>query len=212
MIQCDSHRVCLTGMTRSLLVVILILVVFGLIVLSSAGIIESQKTFGSSYYYLNHQLLYGVLPGLFLMFLFFKIDYKFWKKVALPILFGTLLMMVFVFLPQFGYGLKGADRWLNVGGFSFQPSEALKLSLIIYFAAWFGGRNERIKNWGYGIAPFFHCFVFCWITSGSSARYRDFSYSDFNSPVCLFFCRSGNKTFVIDSCYSSCYFGGTYLS
>jgi cell division protein FtsW len=147
-------------MTRSLSIILLVLVAFGLIVLSSAGIVEGQKTFGSSYYFLKHQILYGVLPGLMLLFLFFRIDYKIWKKLSLPILFLVLLAMLMVFIPNFGYGIKGANRWLSIGGFSFQPSEFLKLSVIIYLAAWFGSRDERIKNKSYGVAPFFVVLIF----------------------------------------------------
>ena len=141
-------------MVKALLAITLIILIFGLVVLSSAGVVEGQKKFGSSYYYLNHQLLLGVLPGLVLMFLLSKIDYKFWKKISFIILFGALTLMVLVFLPKFGYGLKGATRWLSIGGFSFQPSEVLKLGLIIYLAAWFGNRDNRIKNWAYGTMPF----------------------------------------------------------
>ena len=80
-------------MSKVIFAVTLILLIFGLVILSSAGIVEGQKKFGSAYYYLNHQILYGVLPGLALMFLFSKIDYKFWKKISLPILFATFLLM-----------------------------------------------------------------------------------------------------------------------
>jgi cell division protein FtsW len=128
--------------------------------LSSAGIVEGQKKFGSSYYYLNHQLLYGVLPGLLLMFVFFRINYKFWKKTSLLVLLGALALMVLVFIPPFGHGLKGATRWINLWGISFQPSEVLKLALIIYLAAWFGNRDGRIRNWAYGMAPFFIVLAF----------------------------------------------------
>ncbi|MDP3792592.1 MAG: putative lipid II flippase FtsW [bacterium] len=142
-------------MLKAIFATTLLLLIFGLVVLSSAGIVEGQKKFGSSYYYLTHQLLYGVLPGLVLMFLFSKVDYKFWKKVSLLILFGSLLMMILVFMPNWGHDLRGATRWLNVGGFSLQPSEILKLGLIIYLAAWFGNRDERTRNWTYSMAPFF---------------------------------------------------------
>lgn len=141
-------------MTKAIFGVTLLLLIFGLVVLSSAGIVEGQKKFGSAYYYLNHQLIYGVLPGLILMYLFYKVDYKFWKKVSFPVLFGALTLMILVFIPNWGHDLKGATRWLNIAGFSLQPSEILKLSLIIYLAAWFGNRDERIKNWTYGTAPF----------------------------------------------------------
>lgn len=141
-------------MNRRLLAIILILIVFGLVVLSSAGIVDGQKKFGSPYYYLTHQLLYGILPGLVLMFIFSMINYRFWKKVSLLILVGSLVLMIMIFMPSFGHGLKGATRWINLGVLSFQPAEILKLSLIIYLAAWFGNRDERTKKWSYGIMPF----------------------------------------------------------
>lgn len=142
-------------MAKTLFAVTLILLIFGLVVLSSAGVVEGEKKFGSAYYYLNHQLLLGVLPGLVLLIFLSKIDYKFWKKISLPILLGALFLLALVFVPPFGHGLKGATRWINVWGFSFQPSEVLKMGLIIYLAAWFGNRDERIRNWTYGMAPFF---------------------------------------------------------
>src|SRR3990167_5339269 len=142
-------------MSKLILAITLVLLIFGLVVLSSAGVVEGEKKFGSAYYYLNHQLLLGVLPGLVLMILLSKVDYKFWKKVSLPILLGALFLLALVFIPPFGHGLKGATRWINVWGFSFQPSELLKLGLIIYLASWFGNRDERIRNWTYGMAPFF---------------------------------------------------------
>lgn len=142
-------------MAKAIFIVTIVLLIFGLVVLSSAGVVEGEKRFGSPYYYLTRQLLFGVLPGLALMFLLSKIDYKIWKKVSLPILLGALFLLALVFIPPFGQGLKGANRWINVGSFSFQPSEALKLGLIIYLAAWFGNRDERIRNWTYGMAPFF---------------------------------------------------------
>src|SRR3990167_2043145 len=147
-------------MSKLILAITLVLLVFGLVVLSSAGIVEGQKKFGSAYYYLNHQLL-GVGLGLAAMFILSKIDYKFWKKVSLLVLFLSLLLMVLVFMPSFGYGLKGATRWLNIAVISFQPSELLKLGLILYLAAWFGNRDERIRDWRYGMAPFY--VFFCWL-------------------------------------------------
>jgi len=139
---------------RKLLAIILVLIIFGLVVLSSAGIVDGQKKFGSPYYYLTHQLLYGVIPGLAGMFILSRINYRFWKKISLFILIGALALMIMIFVPTFGHGLKGATRWINLGMFSFQPSEVLKISLIIYLAAWFGNRDERTKKWSYGMLPF----------------------------------------------------------
>ncbi|MBI2669692.1 MAG: putative lipid II flippase FtsW [Candidatus Yanofskybacteria bacterium] len=139
---------------KTLTILIFILIVFGLVMLSSAGVVEGQKRFGSASYYFTHQLLYGVLPGLALFFLFSKINYKFWKKIALPLLIVAVGLMVLVFVPGVGYGLRGANRWLNFGFFTFQPSELLKLTLIIYLAAWFSRRDRQIGGSPQSLVPF----------------------------------------------------------
>lgn len=145
---------------KTLTVLIFILIVFGLIMLSSAGVVEGQKRFNSAYYYFTHQFFYGVLPGLALFFFFSKINYKFWKKISLPLLLAVTGLMVLVFAPGIGYGLRGAQRWLDFGLFTFQPSEVLKLTLIIYLAAWFSRREGRIDGSVQSAVPFFLVLAF----------------------------------------------------
>ncbi|MBI2063322.1 MAG: putative lipid II flippase FtsW [Candidatus Yanofskybacteria bacterium] len=139
---------------KTLTILVFILIVFGLVMLSSAGVVEGQKRFGSPSYYFLHQFLYGVLPGLALFLLFSRINYKFWKKIALPLLVAVIGLMVLVFVPGIGYGLRGAQRWLDLKIFTFQPSEVLKLSLVIYLAAWFSRRDGRIGERIQSLAPF----------------------------------------------------------
>jgi len=142
-------------MRKRLFWILGIMIVFGLVVLSSAGIVDAQKKFGSSYYYFFHQLVYGITPGILIAYILSKVDYNLWRKLSLPILLVALALMALIFVPSFGYGTKGAIRWLNIGGLVFQPAELLKLSLVVYFAAWFGGRHNRVKHWLYGATPFF---------------------------------------------------------
>lgn len=145
---------------KTLKILVFILIVFGLVMLSSAGVVDGQKRFGSSYYYFTHQLLYGVLPGLAIFFLFSRINYKFWKKVSLPLLIIVVGLLVLVFVPSVGYGLRGAQRWLNFGLFTFQPSEILKLTLIIYLAAWFSKRDGHLDSGLQSAIPFFFVISF----------------------------------------------------
>ncbi|MBP9822506.1 MAG: putative lipid II flippase FtsW [Candidatus Pacebacteria bacterium] len=142
-------------MRKRLFWILTILIIAGLAILSSAGIVDAQKKFGSAYYYFFHQLLYGIAPGILLAYILSRIDFKIWRKFSLPILLVALGLMTLVFVSHFGFGAKGATRWLSIGGIVFQPAEILKLSLVIYFAAWFGGRHERTSHWLYGAAPFF---------------------------------------------------------
>lgn len=140
---------------KSLLVIIGILLLFGLAILSSAGVIEGQNKFGSSQYYLIRQIQNGLLPGIALFLIFSRIKYKFWQKVSIPLFLASILLLVLVFLPSFGTVLKGAQRWLYIGGLSFQPSEILKLSVIVYFASWFARRDVKAGQWSHSAAPFF---------------------------------------------------------
>ncbi len=135
-------------------ILVFFLFVFGLVVISSAGIVDSQKKFGTPYYYLTHQLFYGAI-GLILFFLASRIGYKIWKKYALLILLTAITLLVLVFVPSVGFGLKGAQRWIHFGPLTFQPSEVLKVALIIYLAAWFSGRREgKNASWS-SMIPFF---------------------------------------------------------
>lgn len=140
---------------KTLTVLIFLLVIFGLVMLSSAGVVEGQKKFGSPYYYLTHQFLYGVLPGLALFFLLSRINYRIWKKLALPLLIIAVGLLVLVFVPGAGFGLKGAQRWLNLRFFTIQPSEFLKLALIVYLAAWFSRREGHLDDNPRSVIPFF---------------------------------------------------------
>ena len=133
-------------MRKRLFWILGILIIFGLAVLSSAGIVDAQKKFGSAYYYFFHQLLYGIVPGMLLAYILSKINFRLWRKLSLLILLGALALMTLVFVSHFGFATKGATRWLNISGIVFQPAEILKLSLVIYLAAWFGGRHERTNH------------------------------------------------------------------
>jgi cell division protein FtsW len=83
-----------------------------------------------------------------------KINYKFWKTIAVPIFVLSIIFLILVFVPGFGAKIYGASRWLKLGSFSFQPSEMLKLSLVLYLAAWLEGRREKVKDFVEGFTPF----------------------------------------------------------
>jgi cell division protein FtsW len=140
---------------KTLVTVIGSLLVFGLIMISSAGVIYSETRFGDPYYFFKHQLLYGVLPGTLVLYVLQKIDYRFWKKFAVPFFFVSIVFLLLVFVPGIGSKVYGASRWIQLGPFSFQPSEMAKLATIIYLAAWLESRgSNRIKDMFEGVLPF----------------------------------------------------------
>jgi cell division protein FtsW len=129
-----------------LLIIFLIFLILGILILTSASAPFSEEKFGNSYYYLTHQLFFGILPGLFLFFLFLKSDLNFLKKYSPLFLFINLILMVLVFIPNFGVKIRGGARWITFGPISLQPSEFLKLNFIIYLAAWLSTKTRGEKK------------------------------------------------------------------
>jgi cell division protein FtsW len=130
------------------------LVIFGLVMIASAGVGYSRIRFGDEYYFFKRQLLFGILPGLLILMIVKNIDYRFWKKLSFPFFITSIIFLILVFIPGFGAKIYGANRWVQLGPFSFQPAEMLKISMIIYLAAWLESRNERIKDFYEGLIPF----------------------------------------------------------
>ncbi len=130
------------------------LLIFGLVMVASAGVAYGQTHFGDMYYFFKRQLLVGVLPGLVILYVAQKIDYKFWKKISLPFFLASVIALILVLIPGTGMNIYGASRWLRLGIFSFQPAEMLKLALVIYLAAWLEGRKEKVKDFFEGLIPF----------------------------------------------------------
>ncbi len=140
---------------KTLLFLILTLSIFGLMMISSAGVFYGATRFNDPNYFLKHQFLFGFIPGIFVLYVFSKIDYHFWKKISVPMFIISLVCLVLVFIPGIGSNAYGASRWINLGPVSFQPSEMVKLFIIIYLAAWLEGRGkEKIKDVYEGVLPF----------------------------------------------------------
>lgn len=130
------------------------LLIFGLVMIASAGVGYSRIRFGDEYYFFKRQLLFGVLPGLLILTIVKNIDYRFWKKFSFLFFVVSIIFLILVFVPGFGAKIYGANRWIQLGPFSFQPAEMLKISLILYLAAWIESRKEKIKDFYEGLMPF----------------------------------------------------------
>ncbi len=119
-----------------LLFVVIILIILSNLILAPLSVPFSLARFNTTNYFLIHQMIYGLIPGIILGIIFFKIPLNFLKKLAPILFFLNLLGLIFVFLPKIGSHFKGASRWINFSGINFQPSEVLKLTSILYLGAW----------------------------------------------------------------------------
>ncbi|MDP4006998.1 MAG: putative peptidoglycan glycosyltransferase FtsW [bacterium] len=132
---------------------VLLLLFLGILILASVSASFSLQTFGTTYYFLNHQLLFGLLPGLIFGALVFRfVSLEMIKKWSFALLLGNIFLLMLVFLPFIG-GSEGAHRWIYAGPFSFQPSELLKLTFILYLASLLAakitkhGESRKKRGW-----------------------------------------------------------------
>lgn len=107
----------------------------GSIFLATLSAPASMQVFGNTNYYIFHQLI-AIGIGLVLALVVFKIPLHFIKKMALPLLALNVVLLIIVFLPILGTTHWGARRWINFFGMSLQPSEFLKITAVLYVAAW----------------------------------------------------------------------------
>ncbi|MGB7957320.1 MAG: putative peptidoglycan glycosyltransferase FtsW [Minisyncoccia bacterium] len=125
------------------LAIVFALTVFGLAMLASASSAVGQAQFNDTYYYLKHQMLYGLLVGGIGFLVGYFVPYERWKKFALPLLILSIILLGLVF-THFGSEVNNTDRWLRIGSFQFQPAELVKLVYLLYVAAWLS--NAKLKR------------------------------------------------------------------
>lgn len=138
-----------------LFVIIFILIIFGLIILASASSSIAQIRFNDSFYYLKRQIIYGFIPG-FLGFLFvYFFPYEKYKKISFFLLLINIILLILVKFSPLGLNFGGSSRWLKIGPIVFQPSELLKITYILYIAAWLSNlKANRARNIEKGFIPF----------------------------------------------------------
>lgn len=136
-----------------LLGISLILLVFGMLTLSSASSVMAYERFGNNNYYFFRQLMFGVLPGLILMYFASRIHYSKWQKAAPLLVIIGIGLLIAVFIPGVGFSVSGANMWIDFKLFLFQPAELMKLVIIIYLASWYDKRASHVHDLYYGFLP-----------------------------------------------------------
>lgn len=126
----------------SILIVTLLLLSMGLIMLLSASAPKSFSENGNSYEYIMKQGFVAIV-GLVLMIALSKIDYRIYRKLKWLIYIGFVVLLIIVGFV--GIGENGAKRWINILGFSFQPSEFAKVGFIIFYASLLSDMKEKNK-------------------------------------------------------------------
>lgn len=120
--------------SRLFFIFILFFVGLGFFIFASASLGLLGRG-GPSFSAIAIKQLLILASGLLMMLIISKFDYRIWRRFALPLFIIALILTTLVFIPNYGIESGGAHRWIPLGPVSFQPSEFLKLALVIYLAS-----------------------------------------------------------------------------
>lgn len=130
---------------RWLLFTLLALLAFGLLMVSSASMVISDKQFGYPFHYILRQFIY-ILLGLGAAFIVTRVPMKIWQKFSIPLLAVSVLLLIAVLVPGIGRVVNGSRRWINLGIISLQVSEVVKLFAIIYLASFLNRFQNQVQT------------------------------------------------------------------
>ncbi len=142
---------------KSILFPVILLSGLGIIMVYSASSAISMENYNNVYFYMKKQAIFCFI-SICIMFVTASFPYKLYKSFAYIILFAAIALLVAVLFPAINIKAGGASRWLNLGGFTFQPAEFAKLALIIFLGYSLSKKEEMIKDFSVGFIP--HLFIF----------------------------------------------------
>ena len=143
-----------THVDRPMLIILACLILLGIVMFLSAALGQLARDTHSILPIIFNHLALGVGVGVVLMIVAANIPYKHWRRFA-PYLYGSsLLFTALVFIPYISLAAGGARRWLLLGPISLQPSEFLKVGVILFLAYYLAKYRSRISSWRYGLGAF----------------------------------------------------------
>jgi cell division protein FtsW len=140
---------------RSLAWAALLLVALGLVMVYSASIATAEASrfaaHNPAYFLLRHGVFLAI--GLAVAIAVFMVPARYWQKAAPWLFAGGLLLLALVLVPGIGREVNGARRWLNLGVATLQPSELMKLAVVLYAADYTVRKHAVLKNFRRGLLP-----------------------------------------------------------
>lgn len=131
------------------------LLLFGLLMVYSASIALADgpryAAYGQYYFVLRHAvfIVVGVAVGLLAL----AVPMKVWEQVSVPLFLFCLLLLVIVLIPGIGKEVNGARRWLPLGIINFQPSELMKVAVVLFAADYTVRKQQHMHNFVRGFLP-----------------------------------------------------------
>ena len=135
-----------------LLIFTVLLSLFGILMIYSASSIWSEYKFNDSFRYLKLQSLFFIV-GIVILYIVSKVDYTKYLKKANIILGICFLLLILVLIPGIGTIRNGSRSWFGIGGLGVQPSEFMKLGIIIFTSKYLSTNPKEVKRIIKGVFP-----------------------------------------------------------
>lgn len=139
----SSPKLCGIYLDYGLLAAFLILLALGLVMVSSASISIAERQTHEPFYFLWRQAAH-VLVGLVLAWGVLHIPVAVWQRSGPALLSLGILLLIIVLL--FGHEVNGSVRWISIGWVNIQPSELMKLFVVVFLAGYFVKYNEQVRT------------------------------------------------------------------
>ena len=128
------------------------LVVFGVIMVFSASYYSAISVSGKPYAYLIKDLMWAGLGTCAFIFCTF-FDYRWYRKLAVPAMITSLVLLLLVLIPGISKSAKGAARWIEIGPITIMPGEIAKIACILFVAWYLSRRPGIVQSFTQGVAP-----------------------------------------------------------
>jgi cell division protein FtsW len=135
-------------------IIVLVLVLGGTALFFSASLGLLARVDSSPWHLVVNQIGLGLLPGFALLLAIRYVPQKKWASYVFPLYIASLILALLVFVPHVGLSINGAHRWINLRFTTFQPSEVLKITVILMFSAYLANAKEKVKEIRYGLLAF----------------------------------------------------------
>src|SRR5690606_34935141 len=151
----SNRRTAMPSVDVGLIVAVSALVLFGLLMVYSASIALADgpryESYGRFYFVLRHAVF--ILIGTFAALCAVSIPMRVWQKLAVPLFLACLVLLLIVLIPSIGRAVNGARRWLPLGPVNFQPSELMKIGVLLYAADYTVRKQQHMHDFGRGFLP-----------------------------------------------------------
>ena len=137
---------------KKLIAAIITICIFGIVMIYSSSSIWAEYKFNNKYHYVIMQSIFFII-GLFLMIIVSKIPYKTYLKHSNKILLFCFILLVLVLIPGIGTIRNGSRSWFGIGGLGIQPSEFMKLGLIIFTSKYIYNNPKSMRSIKNGAIP-----------------------------------------------------------